>query len=59
MEISAFKTLFGRPGRERMYRTDRIDLTVEDLMNQFGLYCLRIGSGECENECHFKLDTNQ
>jgi len=42
-----------------MDRTDRIDLTVEDLMMQSGLYWLGIGYRECENEYHRVFDTNQ
>ena len=59
MEISACKTTFGRPGRRRMDRTDRIVLTVEDLMKQSGLCWIGIGSRECKNEYHSILDTNQ
>ena len=55
MVISAFKTTFWRPGR----RTDRVNLTVEDLMFQTGLDWLEIGSREYENECHSILDTTQ
>jgi hypothetical protein len=56
MEISACKSPFGRPGRRRLDRTDRIDLTVGDLMMQTGLHWLGIGSSECENEHHCKFE---
>ena len=48
-----------RPGRRRMDRTDRIDLTVEDFMMQIGLCWIGIGPRECENEYHCILDTIQ
>jgi len=59
VEIPACKTTFGRPGRRWMDRTDRIVLTVEDLMMQSGLYLLGIGSRECESEYHCIFDTSQ
>jgi hypothetical protein len=42
-----------------MDRTDRIDVTVEDLMMQSGLHWLGIGSRKCENEYHCMLGSNQ
>jgi hypothetical protein len=37
VEIAVGKITFGRPGCRSMDRTDRIDLTVEDLIMQTGL----------------------
>jgi hypothetical protein len=59
VDLTEWKISFGRPGRRRMDITDRIDLTVEYLMMQSGLYLLGIGPRECENEYHCILDTNQ
>ena len=49
MELCEWKITLGRSGRRRMDRTDRIDLTVKDLMIQSGLHLLGIGSRQCEN----------
>jgi len=40
LQIYTCKTTFERPELRRMDRTDRIDLTVEDLVMKIGLYWL-------------------
>jgi hypothetical protein len=56
-EIYSWNSPFERTGRRLVDRTDRSDFTAEDLMMQTGLHWLGIGSRECENEQHCKLET--
>ena len=59
VEVSACRIRFGIPGPRRMDGTDRIDLTVEDMIIQTVLQRFGICSSKFEKEHQSKFDTNQ
>ena len=59
VQVSACRIRFDIPGRRRMDRTDRIDLTVEDMIMRTGWRRFGICCSKFEKEHQSKFDTNQ